>query len=165
MINSMKPYIELHLQSCRPLCSLIIINIYGELVEILLLNCPSIIKIEQTLKLFGKQVYSHHQWCAFVPARHRLHHSYNQLALMPCCFSQHPDEICICSYIHCLRQVHQHPMHVRHHMLLERKGIEGAKDRWANDGSMLSTQQLIITVETNWTQLSVARASDRLCRS
>ena len=57
----------------------------------------------------------------------------------------------LCSYVHCLRRVYQHPMHVRRRLHLER---EGMKDHLANNICQAvlytwSTQQLIITVEAN----------------
>ena len=84
---------------------------------------------------------------------------------MLCCFSQCADKVC--SYVHRLRRANQHPMHVRRRVLLER---EGTKGRRAYDISqavlyMCSTQQLIITAETNRTQLSMATCSrSAFCR-
>ena len=47
-------YMKPHIQPCLRRCSAI--HVRDKFVEILLLNCPNIIKIEQMLKLSGKQV-------------------------------------------------------------------------------------------------------------
>ena len=77
----------------------------------------------------------------------QAYRSYNQLAPTPCYFSQRVDEVC--SYVHRLRQVYQHPMHVRHHMLLEGKSTKDCRTNDISQAALWSIQQLIIMAETN----------------
>ena len=115
-----------------------------------MLNCRNMRKIKQKLKPTGQQAAIINIQHTFVPARQSLCHSYNQLAPMPCCFSQVRTKYVVMSII-CTKLIS-----ILRSVLLER---ECTKDPRANDirqALLWSTQQLFInTVETNWAQFCV----------
>ena len=145
--------------SCYQHFWLCTIHVYDKFVEILLLNCPNIYNKNWADVQTDWKTSSDHQWCAFVTVRHRLHYSYNQLApcsvmlLLPTC--RRSMQLCSSSAT---------SVSACHTSRAPWKGRSRAKDISQAVLYMWSSQQLIITTEANWTQLSVARALDQLCR-